>query len=170
MQMTQLRMANGIHICCSTCPLIRRPERTNIKQMRRVAQLLLTDGLMSLNTLIIKEGSASLQESNGIKAKAEAGFSLLSLLTLPEVSSFIDQIRDGRITLFPSSPKPHHSRKCCLYVCNNCSKRVLSFSRGGGAFLGTSKTASIKIITKIVRKEIFKRKNNKQLLQYQAGK
>ena len=55
MQMTQLRMANGIHICCSTCQLTRRPERANIKQMRSVAQLLLTDGLITLNTLIMKE-------------------------------------------------------------------------------------------------------------------
>jgi len=53
--MTQLRMANGIHICCSTCQLTRRPERANIKQMRSVAQLLLTDGLITLNTLIMKE-------------------------------------------------------------------------------------------------------------------
>lgn len=37
---------------------------------------------------------------------------------------------------------------------------MLFFQREGGAFLGTSKTASIKIITKIVRKETLKKKKN----------
>lgn len=55
MEMTQLRMASGIHICWSTCQFIRRPEWAYIKQMIRVAQLLLIDGLITFNTLIIKE-------------------------------------------------------------------------------------------------------------------
>ena len=75
------------------------------------------------------------------------------------VASLIRSEMVGSLFFHPA-PNPTTQRNAASRsVITAAEECFFFFSRGGRAFLGTSKTASIKIITKIVRKETLKKKN-----------